>query len=727
MSNEASGNNNQVNEVKQHLRISTLRLWLFRIIAVLVIPVLVLVLLEVALRVAGYGYPTAAFVKCQVNGRPFYHSNNKFGWRFFPPEISRVLPPFVIDADKSPNSYRIFILGESAAMGVPDPSYNFGRVLHVMLRQQYPSVNFEIFTAAMVAINSHSIVQIAKDCAKLKPDLFVVYAGNNEVVGPYGAGTIFTPLSKSLFLIRMGLAIKATRLGQLMMNLTNIANRAKMRQETWGGLEMFLGNQIRHDDKQMQYVYSHFRHNLGDIARIAKKSGAKVLFSTVAVNLKDCPPLSSLHRPDFGDEQKQQFDSLYRNGIWLEEMAGDFKGAIDKYLAAAEIDDTYAELHFRLGRCQWNLGQFDKARQRYAQALELDTLRFRADSSINQIIREVGENRQAQDIYFVDAVEAFEKESPHNCPGFESFFEHVHFTFPGTYLLARTVFDRVEQILPDGIKEQKARDAALPSEDTCADQLAFTVYDRSRVTQAMLEVISETYPFINQAYHKEIVDFWRQKLEQLNSTIGPTTCASALEQYERAIDIDKNDYWLRNNFAGFLWKTYKHPLAAIRQYCLVTEQVPYDHHVLIALATMEARIGNNDDLALKHALLATKYMPTDFVANHLVGALYQTKGQYKKAQRYMAKAIRLNPKLTLAYISMGKILIQQGKTEQAEQIYRKGIETVPDNPDLYIELASLLRTKGLLEEAEKERQKAISLDPNAALSHGSAPDPMNNI
>jgi hypothetical protein len=98
------------------------RLWLFRIIAAVVIPILVLMLLEVTLCVTGYGYPTATFVRAKANGRTVYYSNSKFGWLFFPPEISRWLVPFVVPADKTDNTYRIFILGESAAWGNPDGS-----------------------------------------------------------------------------------------------------------------------------------------------------------------------------------------------------------------------------------------------------------------------------------------------------------------------------------------------------------------------------------------------------------------------------------------------------------------------------------------------------------------------------------------------------------------------------------------------------------------------------
>ena len=36
----------------------------------------------------------------------------------------------------------------------------------------------------MTAIDSHVTVEIARDCTAHQPDLFIVYLGNNEVVGP---------------------------------------------------------------------------------------------------------------------------------------------------------------------------------------------------------------------------------------------------------------------------------------------------------------------------------------------------------------------------------------------------------------------------------------------------------------------------------------------------------------------------------------------------------------
>jgi hypothetical protein len=61
---------------------------------------------------------------------------------------------YAIPTVKPPHTFRIFVLGESAAMGDPDPSYGFSRYLEVMLRESYPGTNFEIVNTGSVAINS---------------------------------------------------------------------------------------------------------------------------------------------------------------------------------------------------------------------------------------------------------------------------------------------------------------------------------------------------------------------------------------------------------------------------------------------------------------------------------------------------------------------------------------------------------------------------------------------
>jgi len=336
------------------------RLWLFRILAATVVPAILLLLVELSLRLSGYGFNPDAIVTCQIDGKDVYCDNGEFTWRFFPRNIARQFEPFVFPVDKSADAYRIFVLGASAARGEPDPAFSFTRFLQLMLEDQYPETKFELVNTAVVAINSHVVLEIAKDCARYDPDLFIVYLGNNEVTGPYGAGTVYTRPSVNLSLVRLGIALKGTRLGQLLAGVVESAGAAKGTPKVWRGLEMYLDNQVRADSPNLEAVYANYEKNLRDIGHVARKGGAEIVFCTVASNLKDCPPFASLHRSDLTAAEREEWRDIYGQGVELE-STGDHAGAVERYLSAAQIDPLYADLQFRLGRCYWAQGEYEKA------------------------------------------------------------------------------------------------------------------------------------------------------------------------------------------------------------------------------------------------------------------------------------------------------------------------------------------------------------------------------
>ena len=72
-----------------------------------------------------------------------------------------------------------------------------------------------------------SIYQIAREMAGFEPDLFLVYAGNNEVVGPYGPGCAYLSQMPPLWVIRASVFVRSTRTGQLLGSLlaANLAPR----------------------------------------------------------------------------------------------------------------------------------------------------------------------------------------------------------------------------------------------------------------------------------------------------------------------------------------------------------------------------------------------------------------------------------------------------------------------------------------------------------------------
>src|ERR1039457_520424 len=510
--------------------------WTPRIATSVFVPVLLLGIAEVALRMFGVGFPTDLTVPCTVQGRPASCYNLFFPAPFFPPGMIKTPQAYAIPAEKPRGTFRIFVLGESAAMGDPDPAYGFNRYLEVMLRDRFPTMKFEIVNDGSVAINSHVLLPIARDLARQRPDVFIIYSGNNEVVGPYGPGTALTASGMDLEVIRSSIFFRDTRIGQL---VTKLGTPKK----EWGGMEMFLDKQLAASSPLMKPTYANFESNLRDTVTAARNSGATVLVSTVATNLKDCGPFASMHREGLSQADLATWSQLVQEGSDLE-SAKSYDQALQAYRAAAKIDGQYAELEFRIARTLWKQGDYQGAKEHYLRARDLDTLRFRADSEMNSINRSVASS--VSGVKLMDAEAILAQESPNGIIGNELLYDHVHLTPRGNYLLARAAFLQIASQLPAEVGKSIA-ESDVPSQVECEKLLALTNHDRSRITTDMLQRLQRP-PFTNQIDHSDQV--LRLMIDADASHESPDDTAA---QYQWAIAKAPGDRVLRYNFGLFLF------------------------------------------------------------------------------------------------------------------------------------------------------------------------------
>ena len=500
-------------------------------ISATIVPLLVLGVVEGCLRLAGVGYPTALLTPCTVQGKAASCYNLFFAAPFFPAGSVQTPRLYSIPAQKPAGTYRIFVLGESAAMGDPDPAYGFSRYLEVMLRERFPGTKFEVVNTGSVAINSHVVLRIAQQLANQHPDLFIIYSGNNEVVGPYGPGTVLTSSGMSIPVIRSNIFLRSTRVGQL---VTKLGTQKK----TWQGMEMFLDKQVRANSPLLQQVYANYERNLRDTVAVARAAGAQVIVATAATNLEDCAPFASLHRDGIKPEEANEWSSLVQRGSELE-AARSFSEALELYRSAARIDDEYAELEFRIARCLKSLGDAKAANEHFQRARDLDTLRFRADTRINDINRFVPAAYTG--VGLVDTESLFSSASPDAIVGSDLVYEHVHMTPLGSYLFARAIYGQVAGKLASGPV------ADAPSQTECERMLALTAYDRSRIAQEMLRRIQRA-PFNQQLNHPEQVQRFQLQAESMSETPNDTAL-----QYQWAIARAPQDSMLRYNFGMFLF------------------------------------------------------------------------------------------------------------------------------------------------------------------------------
>lgn len=616
--------------------------------AAVLVPLTLLTLLELGLRLVGFGYDPAFWIRHPAAPQGALVENQQFSWRFFPRTLARHPIPTVITPRKAPGVFRVLVFGESAAEGDPAPEFGFGRILEVLLAARHPGVRVEVVNVAFTAINSNVILPIARDCARFGADAWIVYMGNNEVIGPYGAGTVFNQGSLPLPLIRGAIALKGLRLGQLLTRVAEWARPSVDARRGWGGMSMFVGNQFLPDDPRLAAVNDHFVANLTAIIQSGRRAGAEVLVSTVASNMRDWPPFASQHRAGLSPADRTAWDQAFNEGTRAE-AAGSLPAAMNAYGRATALDDGYAELHFRVARCALAAGQTDMARTHFVRARDTDALRFRADSRLNESIRAAAQ-AGGTGVTFVDAAERLASQSPAGICGTNLFYEHVHFHFAGNYRLARLFAEQLDPRLP-----APSAGSSWLDENECAARLAFTGNLESDVLQIVRRRFDEPI-YQGQLDAAARLRQWDQRLAELRGQSKPAARERALQVVRAAVAARPDDPMLRSILARSLsgvndtdgarnaWQEVARRLPhdptahfeigelarqadrlddAARAYQIALGLDPYHARSHEGLALVEARRGNGTD-ALRHARIAVTLDPTRADAAALVTQLPRT-------------------------------------------------------------------------------------------------------
>jgi tetratricopeptide (TPR) repeat protein len=704
---------------------------------------LVLAGLEGALRLGGYGFSTSFFKKVTVGGQERLVENDEFGLRFFPRALARMPAPTVMRATKPPGALRVFILGESAALGDPRPQFGAGRCLEVLLRERFPGQDFEVVNTGVTAINSHVILPIARECARRQGDLWIVYMGNNEMVGPFGAATVFGRQAPALSVARLTVAIQRARLGQLLLHLVRRLNQPPT-EAPWRGLEMFQENKVPPDDPRRQVVYRNFARNLQDILEAGLNSGAKVLLSTVAVNLKDCPPFASELGGHVAPAERAAYEKACAQGS-AAEAQGNFAEAARAYEQAGRLCPGSAELQFRLGACQQRLGHAAAARRAFGLAVDSDALPCRADSRINGLIAEAGLRLGGpgarSSFAFCDAAAALAAASPAGVAGQESFYEHVHLNFDGNYRLARAWADGVEKLLPPALAARPAGPWA--SQETCERLLGLTDWNRLSVFEEMARRLKHP-PFTAQLDNARRLEALQAAVRELQRRIAAGSPAQAREVYLEALRRAPHDHSLHENYAEFLEATHD-TARAILERQKVRDLVPhfyFPHYILGRLLKEQGRLAEALECLQKAALLnprssevrlelgmvlarqtkweaalgqfslAKQFNPEDSQAPLYSGEVLWKLNRPAESLDSLRQAIRLQPACWEARYRLGEELGLQGQTAAAAEQFERVLDYNPSYIKARVNLGVALFKLGRPLEAARQFDEALRLDPN---------------
>ncbi len=356
--------------------------------------------------------------------------------------------PQSFPSQKSPQTFRIFVLGGSTVQGRPYATEtSFAKWLEIALQAAEPDRQWEVVNCGGVSYASYRLVPIMQELIQYKPDLFILYTGHNEFLEDRTYGHLKGPQSS---LAHCYAFISSLRIYSLLENAFQGISKQHKKKTTKpvlqtevealldyrGGLELYQRNEQWQKD-----VFAHFESNIQRMIMMARATNVPVIIMNPVSNLSDNPPFKSLSKDDITEIDTRVIEQL-RLKAQQEPILAKTITYLEQITA---LDDQQADSFFKLGTVYKKLGWFDKAKAAIVEAKELDVLPLRMLEPMHEKLFEIS---RSLEIPLVDARALIEKRSQGSIPGNEWLLDHVHPSINGHQLFATAL---VKEMAKQGI------------------------------------------------------------------------------------------------------------------------------------------------------------------------------------------------------------------------------------------------------------------------------------
>ncbi|HYA15330.1 MAG TPA: hypothetical protein VEF33_13430, partial [Syntrophales bacterium] len=372
-----------------------------------IFPFLLLGMVEIALKLFGYGDDLSLFVSSPIPG--YYQINRKVAERFF--SRSEITVPTPVSdyflKEKPASGYRIFVLGESSVEGFPyDANLISTRILQRRLQDIFPDRTIEVVNLGMTAIDSYALLDFAKEILQQKPDAILIYAGHNEYYGALGVGSMENG-SIPIWMKKLEMRLVHLRLYQLLgqgiasvARLIHPVTRTKAKETL---MERMIGRDVIPFHSKMYYEgLRQFSDNIGELIIKMKDANVPVIISDLVSNVGHQPPFRSVQSGTYPDA-----DSLYHDALRLEATS-----------------------------------KFANAKKKFIEAKDLDAMRFRASEDMNSLIARLSDSLG---VYHMSLKSLFENHSPNGIVGDNLMSDHLHPNIDGQFLIAEGFFNALKE------------------------------------------------------------------------------------------------------------------------------------------------------------------------------------------------------------------------------------------------------------------------------------------
>ena len=464
---------------------------LFALITVC-LPLAALGLCEVALRSLGFGgYPpfiseagrlaTGESV-CLVEptaARPYFFANPQrpgFGKQY------NFLMP------KPANAVRIFLFGESAAQGYPQPrNMAMSSFLQAMLSDLWPSRQVEVINMGTTAVASFPIVYQVREALNYDPDLLVFYVGNNEFFGAYGVASINAAGALPPWALRAMRAARGLALVQLLDSFL-YAGADQSRQL----MERMVGESVIEPGSNLRAAAArNLQANLSTMLAETRSAGVPAMVCTTASNEADMAPIGEDQSGSLAPQDRDEFTRLLRQAAATppDQSA---KG-IALLRSAAALAPEHARTRYFLGRALAAGGDTLAAREQFRLARDYDTMPWRPTTEVEEAARSAAAENGA---VLCDIAAQFREAGPLGAAGREMLDDHVHLSVAGQAAAARAIVQSMT-LLDNALRIGPTAVSALPDNAAYALRLGDNTYDRYGVNEILIKLFE--VPFMRRS------------------------------------------------------------------------------------------------------------------------------------------------------------------------------------------------------------------------------------
>ena len=571
---------------------------LFKLIAA-TLPLLLLALVEIGFRLAGYGGYEPTFRKIGATDQGTLFITDREGPASYFPKLSDRISPnsqFALWMPKPTNTVRIMMLGESALKGFPQSvAFASSAFLHEMCSDLFPGKRVEVINLGCTAVASFPIMEIAKEALQFDPDLMLFYYGHNEFYGTYGVAS--SPFASSPRL----LALQRRMRGLGIIQFLELKLRKDEELQKKRLMEVMARGPIAPDDPKREAAVRTLRTHTEAMLVACREKGVPAIVCLPPSNEKGLSPVG-------------------RN----EEALKAFHAGHD---LLREGNNAAAVAAFTLAR-------------------DLDAMPWRATTKSIEAIREAATGGGA---IVCDVRDTFRSECPDLCIGWDLMDDHVHPTLKGQVLMARAMVEAMTK-LTGPVRVAPEAVAALPAWDVYARRLEDNIYDRYAVALQMKEIFQ--IPFLLES-NPEATKRFEGVMTDLRNQM-PDSALPGVRQWELSGNLSIGRKPIAGYVASLLMTAGRHK-EALALLAVARRSVPRftswhisSTYYWIACRQSLAGTLTDDDLAIardaiNEGLVLLKLGRTDTgQTDRFVGRLYQLCGDFAAAIPHLKAAV---PKL----------------------------------------------------------------------------------